>query len=322
MFKARYLYIVLCFLFLTPVFISAQTAAELEKILENPAITYSEAAWFVTTSSGDPASAETDTPEEAFEWVMSRGWLPRRAKPDAPVTMGGLSFLLMKAFNIKGGMMYAIFPGPRYAYRTMVSRSYIQGSSDPDLKVSGEQFLLILGNVLNVDEESGRKQIIKETGSREREQTAAQRTAEQEALVVQINTQITAQAISDTSARITDEGITISLSNIQFLANSAELPDAEKRKLQEIARILENISIRKILVTGHTALAGSAEDQVKTSQDRAAAVAAYLVSLGARRAGEVFAQGFGSDRPIADNSTPRGMALNRRVEITLLEDQP
>jgi hypothetical protein len=57
----------------------------------------------------------------------------------------------MKAFNIKGGMMYTFFPGPRYAFRTMVSRSFIQSPADPGLQVSGEQFLIILDDVLSAE---------------------------------------------------------------------------------------------------------------------------------------------------------------------------
>ena len=140
---------------------------------------------------------------------------------------------------------------------------------------------------------------------------------EQEALAAQINLQIEAFQITDTSARVTDEGITISLSNIQFLANSAQLPESEQRKLRDIAKILEDIPGR-ILVTGHTALAGSEEDRLRTSLERASAVAAFLVLIRARDVDEILAQGFGSQRPIADNSTPEGMALNRRVEITII----
>jgi hypothetical protein len=42
-----------------------------------------------------------------------------------------------------------LLPGPRYAYRSMVSNSYIDGNTDPGMTVSGERFLLILGKVLN-----------------------------------------------------------------------------------------------------------------------------------------------------------------------------
>ena len=155
MVKETCLCFALCFLFVVPVFLPAQTAAELEMLLENPAITCDQAARFVVASSGSPASigspvsADTELPENPFGWVMDKGWLPKNAEPDAPVTLGALSFLMMKAFNIKGGMMYALIPGPRYAYRAMVSRSLIEGTADPDMKVPGERFLIILGNVLS-----------------------------------------------------------------------------------------------------------------------------------------------------------------------------
>ena len=162
--------IVLCFLLLIPAFLPAQTAAELESVLESSAVTCSEAAWFVYASSGGDASGgsdasaendnsiENDSPEEAvtsetaFDWVMARGWLPKKTARDDPITLGTLSFLIMEAFDIKGGMMYFFLPGPRYAFRTMVGRSFIQGSADPAMLVSGERFLLILGRVLGAEE--------------------------------------------------------------------------------------------------------------------------------------------------------------------------
>ena len=136
------LFFVLGLLLIIPGFLPAQTAAELEAVLDDPAISYSQAARFVMAASGGSA-------DEAFESAAARRWLPRGASADDPIRLGALSHLLMKAFGLKGGMMYAIFPGPRYAYRSMVSRSFIQGSSDPAMIVSGERFLLILGNVLD-----------------------------------------------------------------------------------------------------------------------------------------------------------------------------
>ena len=132
-----------CFLFLLPAFLSAQTAAELEVVLESPVVSYDQAALFVLGAADGSAGSG------AFDQAMERGWLPKKAARENPATMGGLSFLMMKAFGIKGGMMYAIFPGPRYAFRTMTARSLIQGASDPSMSVSGERFLQILGNVLS-----------------------------------------------------------------------------------------------------------------------------------------------------------------------------
>jgi hypothetical protein len=132
------MFIMLPVLFFVPQFLTAQTAAQLEAVLASPAVTCSQAADFVLEGE-----------DGAFDKAMSNGWLPKTASPDDPINMGSLSFLLMKAYNLKGGFLYAVFPGPRYAFRAMVSESYIQGDSDPALTVSGENFMLILGRVLS-----------------------------------------------------------------------------------------------------------------------------------------------------------------------------
>jgi outer membrane protein OmpA-like peptidoglycan-associated protein len=120
--------------------------------------------------------------------------------------------------------------------------------------------------------------------------------------------------------RIVDEGITISLENIQFQPDSAVLLAVEKEKLDKIGEILEGFADRDILVGGHTALAGSAAGRMKLSQERAGAVADYLISRGVRTASHVVVRGYGAERPVADNRTAEGMRRNRRVEITLLEN--
>jgi hypothetical protein len=147
---------VFCFLFTAPPFISAQTAVKMDAMLETSAVSCTQAAWFVLAAANIAdvnAMAEfpvQDADEEyAFEQVMANRWLPQKTAPGDPVTLKALSFLLMKAFDIKGGMMYAILPGPRYAFRTLVSHSLIQGNADPDMTVSGERFFHILGNVLS-----------------------------------------------------------------------------------------------------------------------------------------------------------------------------
>ncbi|MCL2443529.1 MAG: hypothetical protein FWD13_08735 [Treponema sp.] len=144
----RKIFVFSCFLFLLPVLLSAQTAAELETILQSPTVTCTQAARFVLASLADITVQDRNN---AFERVMANGWLPKNTLPDENITLRKLSFLIMKAFDMKGGLMYLIFPSQRYAYRTMVSRSYIQGASDPAMLVSGERFLHILGRVLSAE---------------------------------------------------------------------------------------------------------------------------------------------------------------------------
>ena len=347
--------LIFCFLPAVSVFLSAQTAVEIEELLKTETLSYGEAALFVLKAA---EVSEPQNPAEAFSFAAERKWLPGKAVSGGKASLDGVSLLIMRSFGKRGGIFYSLFKNPHYAYREMVYQDIIQGRTDPKMTVSGELLLFLLSRVFSLQEDGidpavdwgspeppaaqgGQQewQAPREPEIGEPQHTDAQpalvpmtpvphaapvtpqRAAEQQALVEEINTQLEASAIADASARVTNEGVTISLSNIQFLANSAELPETEKSKLQEIARILQTVPGRIILVTGHTALAGTEQDRLQTSNDRAKAVAAYLISLGARRADEIYAQGLGAEQPIAANNTPEGMALNRRVEITILENQ-
>jgi len=134
-----------------------------------------------------------------------------------------------------------------------------------------------------------------------------------------MNDEISRMGIADTKAEATDEGITISLENIQFEADSARLLQSEKEKIIKIAAILERYPDKELLITGHTALAGTASSRQKLSEERAAAVARFLVEMGVRSEYNVYTRGFGAEKPVAPNDTEANKARNRRVEITILE---
>jgi hypothetical protein len=130
--------------------LSAQTAQELEALLQTSAVSRAQAAGFVLRASGALTDNDADG---AFALAVERGWLPKNAVPQIPITLAELSFLVMKAFDLKGGAMYALLPGPRYAYRTMLAKSFITAPADPSMILGGERFLLILGNVLTAAED-------------------------------------------------------------------------------------------------------------------------------------------------------------------------
>lgn len=136
----------------------------------------------------------------------------------------------------------------------------------------------------------------------------------------EISHDIEAMGIEDTSVRIVDEGITITLEDIQFQPDSAILMPSEQVKLDKIAEILKRYADRDILVGGHTALAGTAEGRMQLSQERAAATADYLIANNVRSADRIVVQGYGAERPLSNNRTEEGMRKNRRVEITILEN--
>ena len=160
--------------------------------------------------------------------------------------------------------------------------------------------------------------VIEYRGSAKAEITTLQRM-DKEKIAGMLDKNIRDMGISNTTVEKTDEGITISLENIQFEADSAHLLPAEKEKIEKIGKLLSNYPDYELLISGHTALAGKAEDRQVLSEQRAAAVANYLIELGVREQHHVFTRGFGAEKPIAPNTTEANMARNRRVEITVLE---
>ncbi|MBR7064123.1 MAG: OmpA family protein, partial [Treponema sp.] len=116
-----------------------------------------------------------------------------------------------------------------------------------------------------------------------------------------------------------EKGLTISLDKIQFQPDSAILMLSEKEKLNKIADILKGYN-NDLLVTGHTALRGKEKDRQQLSEERAQSVADYLILLGVRDSYHIFTQGKGAREPIATNQTEAGRILNRRVEITIMDE--
>jgi outer membrane protein OmpA-like peptidoglycan-associated protein len=145
---------------------------------------------------------------------------------------------------------------------------------------------------------------------------------DREQVVEDIAKQLAERGVEDTTVTAEEEGVTLSLQNIQFEANSAYLRASERAKLRQIGEILGNYPERDILITGHTArVPGYTEiDHQRLSEQRAISVADYLLSLGALRAIQVTTQGLGHREPLAENNTEQGRRQNRRVEITILEN--
>ncbi len=137
-----------------------------------------------------------------------------------------------------------------------------------------------------------------------------------------IQKQIDSQHIPDVKVQPTDQGVKITLENVNFPPNSDTLMPAEQDKLRRIAEVLKKYPERDIAITGHTARAPgyTEEDYQKLSDQRAQAAANFLLSIGARRAEQITARGMGARIPVGDNSTEEGRRMNRRVEITILEN--
>ena len=101
---------------------------------------------------------------------------------------------------------------------------------------------------------------------------------------------------------------------ILFDTGKATIKPASGDVLNNIADILDDYPNVRFRIEGHTDSTGGAELNQRLSAERAQSVMNYLIEKGIPSE-RMSSQGFGEDRPIADNNTREGRRTNRRVEI-------
>lgn len=110
----------------------------------------------------------------------------------------------------------------------------------------------------------------------------------------------------------------IVIDNLHFAFNSANLTMADKSALDLVAaRLGKDAPNAKLSLAGFTDSVGSDAYNLKLSEQRAMAVANYLVKAGVPQANIVAVAGEGEGEPVADNATAEGRAMNRRVVIAV-----
>lgn len=119
-------------------------------------------------------------------------------------------------------------------------------------------------------------------------------------------------------AEETPAGIRLSIRDIKFAPDSAEVLASENERLDQIAEVLKTVPDSQFLVEGHTASTGRPQGEQTLSEQRAHRIAEELSRRGVK-AGAFICRGWGGNRPVASNDTDEGRAQNRRVEITILK---
>jgi outer membrane protein OmpA-like peptidoglycan-associated protein len=139
---------------------------------------------------------------------------------------------------------------------------------------------------------------------------------------------VKAKAAAVDNAQVTEitdanglQGVKVSFGDILFDTAKYNLKANAKNSLNQLASLLLTEPNVLIDIQGHTDSTGSDRVNDPLSQNRAQAVAQYLVSQGVSQAQFKNVSGFGSHNPIADNSTATGRAQNRRVEIYMYASQ-
>lgn len=119
--------------------------------------------------------------------------------------------------------------------------------------------------------------------------------------------------------RETDRGVVMTLGDVLFEPGETELQDDAMSNLEDVVDLLSSEPDRRVRIEGHTDSTGSAEANLRISEQRASAVRDALVERGID-ADRITVKGMGEDFPIASNETEEGRRKNRRVDVILLNE--
>lgn len=133
------------FLIVTTAF--GQSAEKVDKILETEKATFGQVAYLIQTAlNGGSDGLDFDTAFDRFK-SEHQNLIRDSVTAEDVIPAKTYAFLLMKAFNIKGGLMYRIYPCPRYAYRDLRYLAVIQDKNTPNAPMTGTALLRIFGRI-------------------------------------------------------------------------------------------------------------------------------------------------------------------------------
>ncbi|HKL85457.1 MAG TPA: OmpA family protein [Treponemataceae bacterium] len=113
------------------------------------------------------------------------------------------------------------------------------------------------------------------------------------------------------------KGLKLTIYDIRFIADTAQILPDERSRLDSIASALALAGkTAHFKIDGHTASVGKPEGEMILSIQRAETIAREL-SIRGIISDKIQTAGFGGTQPVASNDTDQGRALNRRVEITI-----
>lgn len=101
---------------------------------------------------------------------------------------------------------------------------------------------------------------------------------------------------------------------ISFASGKADIKSSSYGLLNQLAQTAQICSSSSIDIAGHTDSRGRPEKNLALSLERAQSVAQWLIKSGVNEQ-RIKTIGYGSERPLADNSTESGRAKNRRIEF-------
>ena len=152
--------------------------------------------------------------------------------------------------------------------------------------------------------------------------SAEQRAAQQQAAArsAQERVGVLEAQLREMEAQQTERGLLVTLGDVLFAFDKAELSAQAAPRLDKLAGFLTQFPERKMLIEGYTDSVGNDAYNLSLSERRAQAVRDALAQRGVDSA-RISARGYGKSHPVADNNSADGRAMNRRVEIVIADDK-
>ena len=125
--------------------------------------------------------------------------------------------------------------------------------------------------------------------------------------------------LKDMNAKQTDRGLVVTIGDVLFDTDRAQLRSGGERSVEKLAQFLKQYPQRTARVEGFTDSTGSEEHNQLLSGRRADAVRMAKVGLGVG-ADRISTHGYGEAFPVAGNDSAGGRQMNRRVEVILSDD--
>ena len=128
--------------------LSAQSDLVIDHLLEEENAGFGNTVYLVFTAA-EEISADASL-QEAVKHLADKHWKMQLRDTDDPIRVGEFSLIVLKAFSLKGGLFFRIFPRPRYAAREFAYLELIPYDRNPYGYISGEEVLRIIGKVLEL----------------------------------------------------------------------------------------------------------------------------------------------------------------------------
>ena len=120
-------------------------------------------------------------------------------------------------------------------------------------------------------------------------------------------------------AKKTDRGMVVTLGDVLFDTNQAQLKSGGMRNVRKLADFFKQYPKRNVMIEGFTDSTGSSSRNQELSDQRVHSVRTALLDMGVS-GDRITSRGYGESHPVASNNTTAGRQLNRRVEIVVSDD--